>query len=65
MSPDLQATQPPVVFNPAIARQQAIYLDAKRSDRRVHKPRNVADLLERGHRGKPATISGQLVDVTA
>lgn len=63
MSFDLQTTPQILTANPVMARQHAIYLDAQRSDRRVQKARNVADLLERGHRGKPSDISRSLVDL--
>ena len=33
-------------------REHAIYLAAERSDRKIQKARNVADLLERGHRAR-------------
>lgn len=65
MSFDLQTTPQVLAVNPAMARQHAIYLDAQRSDRKVQKARNVADLLERGHRGAPSDISGSLVDLLA
>lgn len=65
MSYDLQflgERAPPSV---SMIREHAIYLEAERSDRRVHKPRNVADILERGHRGMPGRKTAQLVDVKA
>lgn len=65
MSFDLQTTPQVLAANPVMARQHAIYLDAQRSDRKVQKARNVADLLERGHRSKPSDISGSLVDLLA
>ena len=46
-----------------LARQHAIYLEAQRSDRRIRRPRNVADLLERGHRSKNTKQTAHLVDV--
>lgn len=66
MSFDLQSTPQVIAVNPAMARQHAIYLEAQRSDRKVHKARNVADLLERGHRSsKSNSFSALLVDVMA
>ncbi len=65
MSFDLQTTPQVLAVNPAMARQHAIYLDAQRSDRKVQKARNVADLLERGHRGERSNNSGSLVDLLA
>jgi hypothetical protein len=65
MSFDLQTTPQVLAVNPAMARQHAIYLETQRSDRRIQKARNVADLLERGHRSKPSEISGSLVDLLA
>jgi hypothetical protein len=66
MSYDLQGIRDIGVTHPVMARQHAIFLDAQRSDRRVHKARNIADLLERGH--KPArggSLQGLVVDVKA
>lgn len=65
MSFDLQNVPQVVAANPVLARQHAIYLEAQRSDRKIQKARNTADLLERGHRGKPSKISARLVDVLA
>jgi len=44
-------------------REHAIYLEAERSDRRVLKTRNVADVLERGHRGAPGRNTARLLDM--
>jgi hypothetical protein len=66
MSFDLQGIRDIGVTHPVMAREHAIFLDAQRSDRRVHKARNIADLLERGH--KPArggSLQGLVVDVKA
>lgn len=65
MSYDLQLIRDAAPLSAVLVREHAIYLDAQRTDRKVHKARNTADLLERGHRGKPATGAGQLVDLKA
>jgi hypothetical protein len=65
MSFDLQAVPAATAVNPVMMRQHAIYLEAQRSDRKVQKPRNTADILERGHRGAPGRRNAQLVDVMA
>ncbi len=67
MSFDLQLIRNISVSNVAMVREHAIFMDAQRSDRRVHKARNIADLLERGH--KPARsasgMQGLVVDLKA
>lgn len=63
MSLDLHSLPPVPAANPILARQHAIYLEAQRSDRRIRRPRNVADLLERGHRSKNTKQTAHLVDV--
>lgn len=65
MSYDLQLLREVAPPSAVLVREHAIYLDAQRTDRKVHKARNTADLLERGHRGKPATGAGHLVDLKA
>ncbi len=66
MTFDLQAVRDVALVNPMVQRQHAIYLDAQRSDRRVQKARNMADILER--RNRPARGKGHtalLLDVMA
>ncbi len=65
MSYDLQLLRDVAPPSAVMVREHAIYLDAQRTDRKVHKARNVADLLERGHRGKAASGPGQLFDLKA
>jgi hypothetical protein len=65
MSYDLQLIRDRLPPSAIVMREHAIYLDAQRTDRKVQKARNVADLLERGHRGKPAKVASQLVDLKA
>lgn len=65
MSFDLQGVRDATVINPMTMRQHAIYLDAQRSDRRVQKARNVADLLERGHKARAGEHRAMLIDVMA
>ncbi len=65
MSFDLQGVRDATVINPMTMRQHAIYLEAKRSDRRIQKARNVADLLERGHRARLGEHRALLLDVMA
>ena len=65
MSFDLQGVRDASVINPMQMRQHAIYLDAQRSDRRIQKARNVADLLERGHRARLGHHTALILDVTA
>ena len=66
MSFDIQIIRDIAAANPVMARQHAIFLEAQRSDRRVNRARNIADLLERGHR--PANgngLQGVMVDLKA
>lgn len=65
MSYDLQLLREVAPPSAILVREHAIYLDAQRTDRKVQKARNVADLLERGHRGKPATGAGNIIDLKA
>ncbi len=66
MSFDLQGIRDIAVTHPVMARQHAIFLEAQRSDRRVHKARNIADLLERGHKpARSASLQGMVVDLKA
>jgi len=63
MSYDLQFLGERAPPSLTMIREHAIYLEAERSGRRVHKARNVADVLERGHRGAPCQSAARLVDV--
>lgn len=64
MSYDLQLIRDRLpATNVAMIREHAIYLDAQRTDRKVQKARNMADILERGHRGKPAKGEARLLDL--
>lgn len=65
MNFDLTAVRDTTAIAPIAMRQHAIYLDAQRSDRRIQKARNVADLLERGHRARTGQHTALLVDVMA
>lgn len=64
MSYDLQLMRDTAPVTIALAREHAIYRDALNTDRKVQRARNVADLLERGHRSRPSARSF-LVDVLA
>ena len=63
MSFDLQGVRSASVVNPAAMREHAIYLAAERSDRKIQKARNIADLLERGHRARLGHHTALMVDV--
>jgi hypothetical protein len=63
MSFDLQGVRTATVINPMAVRQHAIYIDAQRSDRKVQKARNIADLLERGQRARGGEHTALLIDV--
>lgn len=63
MSFDLQLLRDRLPPSIVTLREHAIYLDAQRTDRKVHKARNTADLLERGHRGKPSQNAALLFDL--
>lgn len=66
MSSDLQLFRDTAPTNAAIMRGYAVFLDAQRSDRRVQKPRSVAELLDR--KQKPSRNGGlvaQLIDIKA
>lgn len=65
MSFDLQVLRDTAPAAIAMVREHAIYRDAETTDRKVHKARNVADLLERGHRSRPNSYSALIVDVLA
>lgn len=65
MSFDLQGVRDASVVNFASMREHAIYLNAQRSDRKIQKARNVADLLERGHRARAGQHTALVVDVVA
>ena len=66
MSFDLQNVRDIGATNVAMTRQHAIFLEAARSDRKVTKARNIADLLERGHRSsKSGGLQGVVVDLKA
>lgn len=65
MSFDLQGVRDATAVNPTTKREHAIYLAAQRSDRRVQKARNIADLLERGHRARLGHHTALVVDVKA
>lgn len=66
MSFDLQAARGMGAANPVMVRENAIFLKAQRSDRRVHKARNIADLLERGHKpARSGSLQGVVVDLKA
>jgi len=63
MSYDLQFLRDRAPPSVTMIREHAIYLEAERSDRRVLKTRNVADVLERGHRGAPGRNTARLLDM--
>jgi hypothetical protein len=63
MSFDLQFIRDRAPTHVVLQRQHAIYLDAQRSDRKVRKARNVADLLERGHRARSGAYTALVIDV--
>lgn len=66
MSFDIQLIRDIGASNVVMVREHAIFLEAQRSDRRVQKARNVADLLERGHKAaKNGGMQGVLIDVKA
>lgn len=65
MSYDLQIIRDRAPAQVMMQREHAIYLDAQRSDRKVQKARNVADLLERGHRARTGAHTALLVDMKA
>ena len=63
MSFDLQGVRDASVINMTMMRQHAIYLAAQRSDRKIQKARNVADLLERGHRARLGHHTALMLDI--
>jgi len=65
MSFDLQGVRDASVINMTMMRQHAIYLAAQRSDRKIQKARNVADLLERGHRARLGHHTALMLDIKA
>jgi hypothetical protein len=65
MSYDLQFLRDRAPASVAMIREHAIYIDAQRSDRRVQKTRNIADVLERGNRPSSERKTALLVDLKA
>lgn len=65
MSFDLQFVGDRAPTHVVLQRQHAIYRDAQRSDRKVQKARNVADLLERGYRARGGAHTALLIDMKA
>jgi hypothetical protein len=65
MSYDLQFLRDRAPASVTMVRELAIYRDAEPSDRRVRKVRNVADVLETGHRPARAGKAAQVIDVKA
>jgi len=63
MSFDLQFIRDRAPTHVVMPREHAIYLDAQRSDRKVRKARNIADLLERGHRARGGAHTALIVDM--
>jgi hypothetical protein len=65
MSFDLQMIRDAAPASITMPREHAIYRDAQGGDRKVQPARNVADLLERGHRSRTTTTTAILIDLTA
>lgn len=65
MSFDLQFIRDRAPAHIAMQHEHAIYLNAQRSDRKVQKARNVADLLERGYRARGGAHTALLIDMKA
>lgn len=65
MSFDLQGVRDASAVNFALLREHAIYRATQMSDRKIQKARNVADLLERGHRSRPGQHTAMLFDLMA
>ena len=65
MSFDLQGVRDASAINMTMMRQHAIYLAAQRSDRKIQKARNVAYLLERGHRARLGHHTALMLDIKA
>ena len=65
MSFDLQLitdVAPAAIVTP---REHAIYRDALSANHKRQRARNIADLLERGHRSRPSGRPAVLVDILA
>ena len=65
MSFDLQLITAAVPAAIAAPREHAIYRDASSANHKRQRARNVADLLERGHRSRPSAKPAVLVDILA
>ncbi len=63
MSVDLQLLPTISPISIATPREHAIYRDALSSNRKRQRARNVADLLERGHRSRSTRTTALLVDL--
>ena len=63
MSFDLMLMRDAAPSNIAMPREHAIYRDALTANHKRQRARNIADLLERGHRSRPARATAMLIDV--
>ncbi|MEQ1782673.1 MAG: hypothetical protein ABMA14_15020 [Hyphomonadaceae bacterium] len=63
MSFDLQIMCDAAPCSIKAPREHAIYRDALSFHRKTQKARNIADLLERGHRSRPSAKLAILVDI--
>ena len=65
MSFDLQLMRDTAPASVTMLRDLAIYRDVQSADRKTQRARNIADLLERGHRPRTNGKSGVLIDIRA
>lgn len=65
MSFDLQLISQVAPVSVATSREHAIYRDALSFNRKTQRARNIADLLERGHRSRPSAKAAILLDILA
>ena len=65
MSFDLMLMRDAAPSTITTSQEHAIYRDALASNRKQQRARNVADLLERGHRSRPTRNTALLVDLLA
>ncbi len=63
MSFDLMQMRDAAPSTIATPQEHAIYRDALTANHKQQRARNIADLLERGHRSRPARSAAILIDL--
>ncbi|MEZ6028177.1 MAG: hypothetical protein R3C46_00350 [Hyphomonadaceae bacterium] len=63
MSLDVQYIRDTAAVTPLMVREHAVFLEAQRSDRRVHKARGIADQLQRNQKPAKGGLQGLVDDL--